>query len=205
MKYKIITEELMKNLIEFLDEIQFDAAAENTPEDMHKVNFCNWAIQELLNSYDGIIKNKGNKKYPKTPKKKSRDDYVDETFMDWNLPEMSDDEYKKLVDQFDAFLRSWEEEYMKSNSKKKKPKKRDGGDWKPRIEDVAQHCSLEEIRDMLLDDPELTDYERFELYYEEHERVNKKKEKTYTFDQLFKNTGINNPRKKPPSKKSNNK
>ena len=61
MKYKIITEELMKNIIDFLDEVQFDAAAENTPEDMHKVNFCNWAINELLNSYDGYVKNKGGK------------------------------------------------------------------------------------------------------------------------------------------------
>ena len=202
MKYKIITEELMKNLIEFLDEIQFDAAAENTPEDMHKVNFCNWAIQELLNSYDGIIKNRGSKKYPKTPKKKSRDDYVDETFMDWNLPEMTDKEYEKLVDQFDAFLRGWEKEYNKKN-KKKKPKKRDGDEWKPRIEDVAQHCSLDEIRDMLLDDPELTDHERFELYYEEHERVNRKKVKTYTLDQMLKGTKIQ--RYKSPPKKSNNK
>ena len=49
---------------------------------------------------------------------------------------------------------------------------------------------------MLLDDPELTDHERFDLYYTEHERVNKKKEKTYTFDQLFKGSGIENPRKK---------
>ena len=204
MKYKIITEELMKNLIDFLDEVQFDAASENTPEDMQKVNFCNWAIQELLNSYDGIIKNRGSKKYPKTPKKKSRDDYVDETFMDWNLPEMSDEEYEKLVDQFDAFLRGWEKEYNKKN-KKKKPKKRDGDDWKPRIEDVAQHCSLDEIRDMLLDDPELNDHERFELYYEEHERVNrsKKKEKTYTLDQMLKGTKIT--RYKSPPKKSDNK
>ena len=169
----------MKNLIDFLDEVQFDAASENTPEDMQKVNFCNWAIQELLNSYDGIIKYKGSNKYPKKPNKKSRDQYVDETFMDWNLPEMSDEEYKKLVDQFDAFLRGWEKEYLKDN-KKKKPKKRDGDDWKPRIEDVAQHCSLDEIADMLKDDPELTPEERFDLYYEEHERVNrfkKKKEK----------------------------
>ena len=204
MKYKIITEELMKNLIDFLDEVQFDAASENTPEDMQKVNFCNWAIQELLNSYDGIIKYKGSNKYPKKPNKKSRDQYVDETFMDWNLPEMTDDEYEKLVDQFDAFLRGWEKEYNKKN-KKKKPKKRDGDDWKPRIEDVAQHCSLDEIRDMLLDDPELTDHERFDLYYEEHERVNrsKKKEKTYTLDQMLKGTKIT--RYKSPPKKSNNK
>ena len=49
-KYKIISEDLVKNLIEFLDEIQFDAATENTNEDMQKVNFCTWAINELMNS-----------------------------------------------------------------------------------------------------------------------------------------------------------
>ena len=46
---------------------------------------------------------------------------------------------------------------------------------------------------MLLDDPELTPQERFELYYGEHERVNrmkKKKEKTYTLDELLKGTKI---------------
>ena len=193
MKYKIITEELMKNLIDFLDEVQFDAASESTPEDMQKVNFCNWAIQELLNSYDGYARNKGGKKYPKKTKRKSRNDYIDETFLDWNLPEMSDKEFEKLVDNFDNFLRAWEKEYLKSNPKKKSKKERP---FKPRIEDVAQHCSLDEIRDMLLDDPELTDHERFELYYEEHERVNRKKVKTYTFNQLFKNSGIIPPKNK---------
>ena len=202
MKYKVITEELMKNLIEFLDEIQFDAAAENTPEEMQKVNFCNWAIQELLNSYDGYVRKKGDIGSIRKPKKKSRDQYVDETFMDWNLPEMTDEEYKKLVDNFDAFLRGWEKEYLKNN-KKKKPKKTDGEDWKPRIEDVSQHCSLDEIRDMLLDDPELTDHERFDLYYTEHERIEREKIPTYTFDQLLKGTKIQ--RYKKPPKKSNNK
>ena len=198
MKYKIISVDTIKNLIDFLDEIQFDAAKENTAEEMQKVNFCNWAINELINSHNVItIKDsRKSKDDPKPPKKKTRDDYIEETFMDWNLPDMDDDEFEKLVDQFDAFLRGWEKEYNKSN-KKKKPKKSDGKDWKPRIEDVAQHCSLEEIRDMLLDDPELTDQERFDLYYEEHERVNRKKEKTYTFNQLFKGTGIKNPRTNP--------
>ena len=204
MKYKIITEELMKNIIEFLDEVQFDAATENTPEDMHKVNFCNWAINELLNSYNVLsVKNhRKSKDDPKPPKRKKRDNYIDETFMDWNLPEMSDKEFEKLVDQFDAFLRGWEKEYLKDN-KNKKPKNKKGDDWKPRIEDVSQHCSLEEIEDMLKDDPELTKEERFDLYYEEHERVNrknKKKEKTYTLDQMLKGTKIQ--RYKSPPKKS---
>ena len=42
-KYKIISEDLMKNLIEFLDEIQFDAAKENDKDSMHIVNFYSWA------------------------------------------------------------------------------------------------------------------------------------------------------------------
>ena len=199
MKYKIITEELMKNLIEFLDEVQFDAASDNTPEDMHKVNFCNWAIQELLNSYDGIIRTKGSKKYPKTPKKKSRDQYVDETFMDWNLPEMTDKEYEKLVDQFDAFLRGWEKEYYKKNpknkSKKRKPKFKP-----PHIDDIAQYMSLEEIKEYLLEEDDMTDEERFELYYQEWERTNKKKEKSYSLNQVLKGLkikGYNNGKKKP--------
>ena len=191
-RYKIISEDLQKNLIEFLDEIQFEAAGNNDKESMHIINFCSWAIKELLDSYDGYLREE--------PKKKSRDQYVDETFMDWNLPEMSDEEYEKLVDQFDAFLRGWEKEYNKKN---KKAKKEDGKKWKPRIEDVAQHCSLDEIRDMLLDDPELTDHERFDLYYEEHERVNRKKVKTYTLEEMLKGTKIT--RYKSPPKKSDNK
>ena len=172
-KYKLIKEDTMKNLIEFLDEVQFDAATDGSTEDMHKVNFCNWAINELLNSPEARIKDVTDSK-PKKPQKKSRDDYVDETFMDWNLPDMSDDDYEKLVDTFDAFLRGWEEEYYKNNPKKKPKHDRP---FKPHLEDVAEYMSLEDIKEMLLDDPELTDHERFELYYEEHLRVQKEKKK----------------------------
>ena len=163
-KFKLITEDLQKNLIEFLDEVQFEAASNSDNDSMHKVNFCSWAIEELLNSYDAQFK----------PKKKSRDDYVDETFMDWNLPDMSDEDYEKLVDTFDAFLRGWEEEYYKNNPKKKPKQERP---FKPHLEDVAEYMSLEEIKEMLLDDPELSDHERFELYYDEHCRVQKEKAK----------------------------
>ena len=134
-KYIIITKDLQKNLIEFLDEIQFDIAGDDDKESMHKVNFISWAINELLNSYEAY--------FPKDSKKK-RDDYVEETFLDWNLPEMSDEEFQKLVDNFDNFLRAWEKEYLKDN-----PKKKDT--FKPRLDDVAEHCSLEEIKDMLIE------------------------------------------------------
>ena len=188
-KYKIISKDLQKNLIDFLDEIQFDAAKSQSVDDMHKINFCNWAINELLNSYDGFLREE--------PKKKKREDYVDETFMDWNLPEMSDEEYEKLVDQFDAFLRGWEKEYLKKhpNKKIKKEPRKDTFN-KPHIDDVAEYMSLSEIEEFLKDDPELTDWERFELYYEERERVRKKKEQeklekgAKSLDQIMKELNI---------------
>jgi hypothetical protein len=189
-KYKLISEDLQKNLIDFLDEVQFDAAKEGSNEDMHKVNFCNWAINELLNGYDAILRDIG-----KNPNKKSRQDYVDETFMDWNLPDMSDKEYEKLVDQFDAFLRGWEKEYNKKNKNNPKKKPIQERPYKPHRDDVMEWCSLKEVADFLKDDPELTDNERFELYYDERER-RKPKEKGLSYEQLLKGTGIKPPKKK---------
>jgi len=189
-RYKIISEDLQKNLIDFLDEMQFDAAKNmDDKEAMHVINFCNWAIKELLDSYDGFIREE--------PKKKSRDDYVEETFMDWNLPEMSDEEYEKLVDQFDAFLRGWEKEYNKKNPKNK-IKKRKPTFKRPNIEDISEYMSLDEIKEYLLDDSELSIDEAFELYYDEYRRVQRKKEKEGTsYKKMLKELGI----KPPPRKK----
>ena len=181
-RYKVISEDLQKNLIEFLDEVQFDAAGNTDKDSMHKVNFCTWAINELLNGYDAYFKDKSDK--PK-PQSKSRDQYVEETFMDWNLPEMSDEEYEKFVNQVDGFLRAWEKEYMKDRPNQPIQDK----DYKPHVDDVMEYCSLEEVAEFLKDDPELTDQERFDLYYDERER-RKPKQKGLTYNQLLKKAGI---------------
>ena len=183
-KYILITKDLQSNLIDFLDEIQLEAAKNNTHEDMHIVNFCSWAIEELLRGLDAQFKTKNK------PQPKSRDQYLDETFMDWNLPDMSDEEYNKLIDQVDGFLRAWEKEYNKKNpSKKFKGEMTQDEDFKPHIDDVAEYCSLEEIKEMLLDEPELSDHERFELYYDERERRKELKDK-YSYNNLLKKSGI---------------
>ncbi len=192
-RYKLISEDLMKNIIEFLDEIQFDAASSGDKDSMHKVNFCNFVINELMESYDAYIKDKPSDKKP--PQKKSRDQYVDETFMDWNLPEMTDEEYEKLVDQFDAFLRGWEKKYNEKNKDNPKKKPIQDRPYKPHVDDVMEYCTLKEIEEFLKDDPELSDQERFELYYDERER-RKPKEKGLTYNQLLKKAGIHNPKKK---------
>ena len=193
-RYILITKDLQKNLIEFLDDIQIDAAKNNTHEDMHLVNYCSWAIEELLNGFDAKFNDK------KPPQKKSRDDYLDETFMDWNLPDMDDKDYNKLVDQVDGFLRAWEKNYTKGDKKSKPSKERkDNPNYKskkpyvPPFEDVAEYMSLNEIKDYLLEDEELTAEERFELYYEEHRRVEDTKSKKRAKKQMktmLKNLGI---------------
>tara|TARA_B100000029_G_C17534302_1_gene944308 strand:- start:452 stop:1063 length:612 start_codon:yes stop_codon:yes gene_type:complete len=195
-KYILIPKDLQKNLVEFLDETLLEAAKNNTNKDMHTVNFCSWAIEELLNGFDTRFKNK------KPPQKKSRDTYVEETFMDWNLPEMTDEEYEKLVDSFDAFLRGWEKEYNKKNKNNPKKKPIKERPFKPHVDDVAEYCSLDEIEEMLKDDPELSDFERFELYYDERERRKEIEERkklennSVTYNKLLKKTGVKKPKKK---------
>ena len=192
-KYILITKDLHKSLIDFLDEVQFDIAANTDKDSMHKVNFISWAVNELINSFEAFI-----------PQKKSREDYVDETFMDWNLPEMNDEDYNKLVDQVDNFLKGWEKEYNKKNPKKKstkkpksnsKPKPQSKEKFVPPLNDIAEFMSLDEIKEYLLEDDELTDDERFDLYYEEHLRVQEEKN-SMSYDELLRKSGV-----KPPSTK----
>ena len=182
-KYILISKDLQKNLIDFLDEVQLEAAKLNTNENMHIVNFCSFAIEELLSGFDAQLKPKR-----KPPQKKSRDQFLDETFMDWNLPEMDDEEYEKFVNQVDGFLRAWEKEYMKDNPNTPKEPIQDK-DYKPHVDDVMQYCTLEEVLDFLKDDPELTDEERFELYYDEREKRREKKS-GMSYEQLLKKSGV---------------
>ena len=108
---------------------------------------------------------------------------------------MTDEEYEKLVDQFDAFLRGWEKEYNKKNKNNPNREPIQERPYKPHRDDVMEWCSLEEVADFLKDDPELTDEERFELYYDERER-RKPKEKGLSYKQLLKQSGV-----KPPTNK----
>lgn len=181
-KYILISKDLQKNLIDFLDEVQLEAAKLNTNENMHIVNFCSFAIEELLSGLDAELKKKHK------PQKKSRDQYLDETFMDWNLPEMSDEEYNKLIDQVDGFLRAWEKEYQKEHPNEPIQKR----PYRPEVDDVMQYCSLDEIVDFLKDDPELSDDERFELYYDEREKRREKKS-GLSYEQLLKKSGVSPP------------
>ncbi len=180
LKYKIIPDDIVKNLIEFLDEIQFEAATSNKPEDLQRINFCNWIISELMNGLDGFdLEDPDEKDRLSTDDLKDRWDDIESFRKDYRMdfPEdMSEEEWKKLISQFDSFIDGWDKEYKKSNYR-----------------DKAKQYELKKFLQELRIDHELTDKEKFELYYEEHRSI-KKQEESKNLKETLKKAGI----KKPP-------
>ena len=182
MKYKIIPDDIVKNLIEFLDEIQFEAAASENKEDLHRINFINWMISELMNGIDGFD----------LPEDNDKDADIEIDIQDrWDtienykkqfgmeFPEdMSEEEWKKLIKQFDSFVAGWDRAYKKSNYK-----------------DKAKQNELKKFLQELKIDHELTNTEKFELYYDEYRR-RKKEDESKSLRQVLRKAGI----KKPPKK-----
>ena len=196
-KYKIIHLNVVENLLTFLDECLETAMmnGQEEPENQELIRFCEWGIKELLNAKDGII-SEGVKDKELQKKMDKRWDKIDEKFFDWRLPpEMNDNEFDKMLNQFDAFLRGWEKEYNKKHPDKPAPDRQAFNP--PHIEDVAEYMSLDEIKDYLLEDNELTEEEAFEMYYDERERRKRIKEAKsgLSYEQLLKKVGIQLPDK----------
>ena len=45
VKYRIIPDSLLKDLVEFIDEMQFEAAKTDSVENHHLLNLCNYYIR----------------------------------------------------------------------------------------------------------------------------------------------------------------
>ena len=56
--------------------------------------------------------------------------------------------------------------------------------------ELIQKVPLKEIKQFLLDDPELTNEERFELYYQEYSRVQAEKNGNKEFNKMLKDLKI---------------
>ena len=171
MRYKIIPADVVKSIIEF-----------STPEDYHKINFCNWIISELMNGTEGFsideddsdLKDKKDKKDRKNTINKYRKDLIDD-FPD----DMSEKEWKKLIQQFEAFAKGWDKEVKRTTHKKR-----------------GKEDTLKNFAKELKLDIDLTPQEKFELYYDEY-KIRKEEEEGVSLDKLLDELGIK------PSNKSN--
>ena len=90
-----------------------------------------------------------------------------------DFPEdMSEEEWKKLIKQFDSFIDGWDKAYKKSNYK-----------------DKAKQNELKKFLQELKIDHELTNKEKFDLYYEEY-RSRKKEDESKSLRQVLRSAGI---------------
>jgi len=180
MKYKIIPDDIVKNMIEFLDEIQFEAAAGNRPDDIQRINFCNYIISELMNGLDGFdLEDEDDKDKLSSDDLKDRWDEIDTYRKNYRMdfPEdMSEEEWKKLIQQFDGFIDGWDKESKKSSYR-----------------DKLKRNGLQKFLSELRIDHELTAKEKFELYYDQYRSLQKEKEGK-TLKETLKSAGL----KKPP-------
>ena len=173
MKYKIIPEDVIKNLVEFLDDVQFEAAKhKNSPDELQKINFCNWAISQLINGMDGY----GVDEDERPANKKDKWDIVDEYLMDFQLPEdMNKKEIKKMMAQFDKFFVGWDKAFKKSKHVENKKKNKES------LKDFGRNLKV---------DGDLSPEEKFELYYHEYEKEKNKKGRVHTLNGILKTVGL---------------
>ena len=169
MKYKIIPEDVIKSLVEFLDDVQSEAAeTKNSPKELERINFCSWAISQLINSTRAYKAE--DEERPAT--KDEKWDIIDEYFLDFQLPEdMTKKEINKMMNQFEGFFKGWDKKYKETKHTNTGKKKQ----------------SLKQFRNNLLRDDELTPQEKFELYYEEYE---KNKRKPMSLNKMLKKFGL---------------
>jgi len=177
VKYRIIPESVFKDLIQFIDEVQFEATKTNTVESHHLINLCNYLISCLINSdsftdeynefndedepdYDGMY-------IPSEVHDWTSSSTFDDDIHSYNFPEMSDEEYEKMLSEFDRFFVGYKKAYYRDGKK-------------------GREASLKQFRKDLEADDDLTATEKFELYYDEYRKRKLNKESLSLNDLLKK-------------------
>ena len=163
MRYKIIDEEVVESLIKFLDEIQFGTAEHGMKRStVEIVNMCSYFISELLDAEE-VIDNDGE------DERKRIDDIIE-----FQMGEMPDEDYEKMIQQFDSFFKNFKIEYHKSKAEKKSK---------------DDKSKLKHFKNELKRDVDLTNEEKFELYYDEY-LLNKQKQNSVGFNKILNDIGL---------------
>ena len=183
VKYRVIPDTLMKDLVEFIDEMQFEASKTNSTESHHLLNLCNYLISCLINS-DSF-----NDDFDKDDDSDTEEygyDIPDEAF-DWDpsstdyteydFGDMSEEDYERMMDDADKLFKGYRDKY------KGKTKRING----------KGNMTLKQFKKELKKDRELTSEEKFELYYHERELRNNK---LTSLDSMIKKSGLKKSKKK---------
>jgi hypothetical protein len=164
MRYKIIDEELVESVIKFLDDIQFGTAEHGMQRSQVEIiNMCSYFISELLNA-DEV-------EHTDVEDEETKNN-VDK-IIEFQIGDIPDEDYEKMLKQFDSFFKNFKKEYHKSKSENKSNKK----------------LNLNKFKEELKKDKDLTNEEKFELYYDEYVK-NKLKQKSRNLNNMLKEIGL---------------
>ena len=177
IKYRVIPDSLMKDLVEFIDEMQFEASKKNSTESHHLLNLCNYLISCLINSdsfnddFDKDDDSDTEEYGYEIPDEAFNWDPSTTDYTEYDFSEMSEEDYDKMMDDADKLFKGYRDKY------KGKTKRING----------KSNMTLEQFKKELKKDRELTPEEKFELYYHERElRTNK----LNSFDSFLKKLGL---------------
>jgi len=185
MKYYMIDADLLETIIELMLE---SVETSGVQGDRDNVMFFTWLYDELVelpqlrNVHKYALDNK--RKILKNTKK-----------------ELTDEEIK-ILHYLNHMIEATADKTKSTNKKSKQARNIIKEEAEKIVDDIKRkssmkkQMSLKEIKEFLIDDPELTNEERMDLYYEEHLRIKQEKEEkrlsrgAKPLDQIMKELGI---------------
>jgi len=184
VKYRIIPDSLLKDLVEFIDEMQFEASKTNTTESHHLLNLCNYLISCLINSdgfTDDFDRDDPDDFNPEEYGYEIPEDAIDwdstsTDYTEYDFGNMSEEDYEQMMNDADKLFKGYKDKY------KGKTKRING----------KSNMTLEQFKKELKKDRELTPEEKFELYYHEREL---RDNKLTSFDSFLKKSGLKKSKK----------
>lgn len=171
MKYRLLDEETLGHMVDFLDTIQLEAAKGEHEKDLDKINMCSYLISEIINA------NEATEIDDSEDIKPGEGLYIDMPDMD-NLDKT---DWSEMINQLDAFFEGWERANKKKenlDNKKKKKKSKDVGAKEVKSEDEDDYIP--------------TKHDEFEQYYLERE-YKKAILESETMDEMLHQLGIELP------------
>ena len=169
MKYRLLDEETLGQMIDFLDTIQIEASKGKYKDDIEKINMCSYLISEIINANEAT-------EYDEEDDikdiKKGEGLYVD-------IPELNDKDWNKMIEQLDAFFAGWE----KSTNKKNKNNNKNINKNK-----IVEDKKVDEDEKEYVPNK----HDKFEQYYLERE-MRKASKGSKTMNEMLHNLGLELP------------
>ena len=175
MKFYMIDEELLNTLVDLMLE-SIEMSSELPANSKDNVMYFTWLYDELLD----LPQIKDAKKFASETKEKLLKNKTKDTLTDTEI---------KMLHYLNQVIKATNK--SKSTTPKSKEAKKIIKEETSKIKnELIQKVPLKEIKQFLLDDPELTNEERFELYYQEHRRVQDEKNGNKEFNKMLKDLKI---------------